>query len=307
MYLVNRIKKLSILWLSIIVIISSIFVFLYYHIEKSYVCGQFEYIFIDSTGLTRHIIYNNIKEPIFFDDNSNFKMVNAFKALKASILYPNSENGNIVICGCYNQYTHKFIIDSWFIKTPFFGYLTEGDDIITPFSEIKRNSLARSDFDHGEYFNPQDKYFNPSVFIRKRNEYEPIKQYDQLVIDGSSARIAYHNDSIRKILRQFSVIMFVFVLIKLRFLKNIKRKSCRFFIVILIALTTISILACILWIVIGCYAFYFSFKQFYIFINGDMHQVLLIFYDIFQTLVKALLVVFFAQILISKFNNKNSI
>src|SRR5205807_1172415 len=115
---------------------------------------------------------------ILFDSKSDSKALNALKALKPSILLPNSGGENIFLIGHLSERTfhtssspnaaesepyRSFRLDGWFIKIPFIEIRTEdGQEVPKDSDKIKHSFLEKTDFQSTKNFNPQVSDFDPS-------------------------------------------------------------------------------------------------------------------------------------------------
>jgi hypothetical protein len=144
---------------------------------------EYYLIYHETTGINYYIIENGKEIPIKFDKNkSNKQKLNLLNSLKWYILYPNAdlENKNIIIFGKLEEGINKddyeinkpvsesyryFLLDNWYIKTPFNQITYDGinPDIYFNIKEnilgnqkieiIKRKSLIKDDFNNIENIN----------------------------------------------------------------------------------------------------------------------------------------------------------
>jgi hypothetical protein len=128
---------------------------------------EYGYIFQESTGQDQYILVDSQKLPITFNERSNKMALESLRALKASVLYGNSEGDNMFLIGEYDVTSHSFLLDHWYIKVPFVEYAVE-DETYVPHvvHKVSRSSLERTDFKQYD-FDPFNPSFDPRLFEKR--------------------------------------------------------------------------------------------------------------------------------------------
>ena len=80
---------------------------------------EFAYYFHETTGPTRFIKIDGKEVPFEFEtEHSNADRLAAFRALKWSVLYLNTD-GQLTIVGIYNPESHELALEHWYLPEKF--------------------------------------------------------------------------------------------------------------------------------------------------------------------------------------------
>jgi hypothetical protein len=127
--------------------------------------NEYGYVFQESTGQNQYILIEGRKTPVKFDSASNQIALKSLYALKAGILYENRKGDQIFVTGEYDERSQLFRLSHWYIKVPF-EELVIDDETRVPHTvhKVTHQSLARTDFESKNGFDPNDPAFDPKFF-----------------------------------------------------------------------------------------------------------------------------------------------
>ena len=142
------------------------FLILFPGCERIKKVDAYGYVFQESTGQNQYILIDGRKAPIKFNSNaSNQIALKSLYALKAGILYENSEGDQIFVTGEYDNQSQLFRLSHWYIKVPFEEIVID-DETRIPHTghKVARKFLERTDFEPKNGFDPNDPVFDPKSF-----------------------------------------------------------------------------------------------------------------------------------------------
>lgn len=132
---------------------------------------EYGYVFYESTGQNQFVLVDSRQLPFSFDEaRSGQTALASLRALSGRVLYPNSKGGKIILIGAYDEQAQLFRLEHWYLRVPFIE-ITMEDRIQMPeeISEIRRDSLERTDFEKQSGFDPNDPGFDPKRYERRES------------------------------------------------------------------------------------------------------------------------------------------